>query len=281
MRLIIESGATKGDWRVVDSRGNQQMQILTSGTNVSTMPMSAIEATISDAATQIRQQGFSPEAIHLYTAGVITQSIRSTLSGLFNNLFPHSEVEILDDLTAAARAACGHQAGIAAILGTGSNSCEFDGEKIVKRVYSSGFILGDEGSAATLGKLFVADFLKGLIPESVAADFAARYPSDYATIVESVYRSNSSPSAYLGAFAPFILEHYDNPYIKRLVDDNFRAFINRSLRQYHIDRYPVGVVGGFGNALKDIFSRVAAEEGITISRYVASPIEELIKYHTL
>ena len=155
------------------------------------------------------------------------------------------------------------------------------GEKIVKRVYSSGFILGDEGSAATLGKLFLADFLKGLVPADIAADFSSRYPSDYATIVANVYRSAGSPSAYLGALAPFIVEHYGNPYITSLVDNNFRAFITRSLRQYEIDKYPVGVVGGFGNALKEIFSRVAEQEGVSVERFISNPIEELIKYHSI
>lgn len=280
MQLIIESGATKGDWRVVNADAVEQMQILTSGTNVSTMSMDAIQATICDAGEQIRRQGIVVDEVHLYTAGVVTEAIQRQVSEFFRPFFPSAEVEILDDLTAAARAACGHLAGIAAILGTGSNSCQFDGEKIVKRVYSSGFILGDEGSAATLGKLFVADFLKGLVPKVVADDFASRFRTDYATIVENVYRSTASPSAYLGGFAPFIVEHYENPYIKELVDGNFRAFINRSLRQYDIDSYAVSVVGGFGNALKDIFSRVATEEGVVISRFIASPIDELIKYHT-
>ena len=188
--------------------------------------------------------------------------------------------DVQTDLIGAARAACGHEPGIAAILGTGSNSCQFDGNSIVRRVYSSGFILGDEGSAATLGKLFISDFLKGFVPEAVAKDFARRFPSDYATIVENVYRNPDSPSSYLGSFAPFILEHYDDSYIKELVDGNFRAFIRRSIKQYDYQRYPVGVIGGFGYALRDIFTRIAAEEGIRISCFYPAPVEGLIKYHT-
>lgn len=252
-----------------------------SGTNVSTMPMSAVEAVVSDVCGQIIEQGIAIDAVYMYTAGVVTAGVRTALMQTFQSIFAGATVEIEDDLTAAARAVCGHRAGIVAILGTGSNSCQFDGEKIVKRIYSGGFILGDEGSAATLGKLFIADLLKGLVPKYIADDFASRYQYDYAAIVGNVYHSTTSPSAFLGGLAPFILEYYNDAYIRALVDDNFRAFIRCSLKQYDVDRYPVGVVGGFGNALKSIFSEIATQEGITLSRFISSPIEELIKYHTI
>lgn len=281
MRVIIESGATKSDWRVVSAAGEEMARFAASGTNVSTMPMSAVEAVVRDVCGQIIEQGIAIDAVYMYTAGVVTAGVRTALMQTFQSIFAGATVEIEDDLTAAARAACGHCAGIVAILGTGSNSCQFDGEKIVKRIYSGGFILGDEGSAATLGKLFIADLLKGLVPKYIADDFASRYQYDYAAIVGNVYHSTTSPSAFLGGLAPFILEYYNDAYIRALVDDNFRAFIRRSLKQYDVDRYPVGVVGGFGNALKSIFSEIATQEGITLSRFISSPIEELIKYHTI
>ncbi|MBO7343336.1 MAG: ATPase [Alistipes sp.] len=281
MKLIVESGATKGDWRVVGDGGEAVASFRTAGTNVSTMPLAAVNDIVRTICEDIASAGYAISEVYMYTAGVVTERVVVALSQLFRRMLSCDKVEICDDLTAAARAACGHQAGIVAILGTGSNSCQYDGEKIVKRVYSSGFILGDEGSAATLGKLFIADFLKGLVPEEVAADFRSRYPSDYATIIANVYRSEGSPSGYLGGFAPFIMEHYANPYIQSLVDENFRAFITRSLRQYDVERYPIGVVGGFGNALREVFERVAAQEGIRIARFISTPIEELIKYHTI
>ena len=279
MKIIIESGATKGDWRLISETDGSRSRILTKGTNVSTMPMSSIRDIIHAACKGIVAAGEKVSSVHMYTAGVLTPEISDELTGFFVEEFGDVECDIQTDLTGAARAACGHEAGIAAILGTGSNSCQFDGTSIEKRVYSSGFILGDEGSAATLGKLFVADFLKGLIPEYIAKDFSARYETGYAHIVENVYRSSGSPSGYLGSFAPFIMEYYEDPHIKNLVDGNFRAFIRRSVKQYEYERFPVGVVGGFGYALKDIFQRIADEEGIRISGFIKDPIEELIKYH--
>ena len=165
------------------------------------------------------------------------------------------------------------------ILGTGSNSCEYDGKQIVKNVRSGGFILGDEGGGASLGRQFVSDFLKGIVPEPVASEFAAKYDMEYFHVVKNVYRG-PSPASYLGSFAPFIMEHYDSClYVKCLVDNNFRALFERCLLQYDIEGKPVGVVGGFGFAYKEILLRVAQEYGMGISDIVSSPIEGLVKYY--
>lgn len=193
--------------------------------------------------------------------------------------FPEAEVAYASDLLAAARALFGRKPGIAVILGTGSNSCEYDGKQIVKNVRSGGFILGDEGGGASLGRQFVSDFLKGIVPESVASEFAAKYDMEYFHVVKNVYRG-PSPASYLGSFAPFIMEHYDSClYVKCLVDNNFRALFERCLLQYDIEGKPVGVVGGFGFAHKEILLRVAQEYGVGISDIVSSPIEGLVKYH--
>ena len=277
MILIVESGATKSDWRAVSRDRKEMKRVIAEGVNVSTMKASAIKDIISDAARQFAHEGISE--IYFYAAGVITDEVSAMIKEAFAESIPAASCEIESDLIAAARAACGHSEGIAAIVGTGSNSCLYDGTQITGRVYSGGFILGDEGSAAALGKLFIADFLKGLVPADIAADFAARYDSDYAAIVQNVYRSQTSPSGYLGSFAPFIMKHYDNDYIRELVEGNFRSFIKRSLKQFDTDRYPVGVVGGFGYALKDIFTKVAEEEGVRISRFIKEPIDGLVAYH--
>lgn len=285
MILIVESGATKSDWRAVSKDRKEMKRVIAEGVNVSTMKagtireiiLTTIKKIISEIDAQFAHEGVS--RIYFYCAGVVTEDIGAVIREAFAEVVPGASCEIESDLIAAARAACGHSEGIAAIVGTGSNSCLYDGSKIIGRVYSGGFILGDEGSAATLGKLFIADFLKGLVPAEIAADFAARYDSDYATIVQNVYRSETSPSGYLGSLAPFIMEHYDNDYIRELVEGNFRAFIRRSLKQYGTERYLVGVVGGFGYALKEIFTKVAEEEGVRISRFIKEPIDGLIAYH--
>ena len=274
--IICESGATKADWRVIEN-GIQKETELSSGMNVSTMKADIIEGIIKEAAERLPDGEY--DAIHLYTAGVITAGIQVELENILRRYFKAASVEIQTDLVASARAACGHEPGIAVIMGTGSNSCQWDGEKIVRHIKSGGFIIGDDGSASVLGKLFISDFIKGLVPEDIAAAYAEKFPHEYPDIVEMVYHNPGSPSGWLGSLCPFILSYYDRPYIKQLVDNNFKTFVDRCLRQYDIDKYPVGIIGGFGNALEDIVRPIFEENGIRIRAFIPSPIEELIRYH--
>ena len=285
-KIICEAGATKADWRVIED-GREIARHLSAGVNVSTMDRSVVADIIREAAGALASKaglgGAAPEgtfgAVHFYTAGVVTPALCEALTTLMKDCFGASEIEIQSDLMACARAACGHAPGIAAILGTGSNSCQFDGEKIVRHVKSGGFVLGDDGSASVLGKRFISDYIKGLVPAEIAADYASRFPSEYADIVEQVYHNPGSPSAWLGSLCPFILSHYGHPYVQRLVDGNFQAFIDRSLRQYDVDRYPVGIIGGFGNACRDILRPLFEAADIRIRAFIPAPIEELVKYH--
>ncbi len=277
MKVIVESGATKSDWRVFSAEGQQTGRHILSGINVSTSSMDHNLATLAAGLEAIGSQEL--EGIYFYTAGVVTDEIRELFSGFILQRIRVGEVEVCTDLVAAARAVCGRQSGIAAILGTGSNTCFYDGKDVSQKVRSGGYIIGDEGSGAVLGKLFIADFIKGLIPAEVAEDFASRYDASYAGIVEKVYRS-ATPAQTLGSLAPFILSHYDNDYVRGLVDGNFRSFINRSLKRYDTERYPVGVVGGFGWACKDILSRLCAEEGVRLGTFLPEPIDGLIRYHS-
>ncbi|MCQ2178404.1 MAG: ATPase, partial [Bacteroidales bacterium] len=251
MIIIVESGATKTAWCSVAADGSQ-ISVRTAGINIAVMRQEAINAIINEAAPQLNPSGEKVSEVHYYAAGLIIPEgvkVPDQVVALDNELkkfFPEAEMEYASDLLDAARAVCGHKPGIAAIMGTGSNSCLFDGEKIVKNVRSAGFILGDEGGGARLGKLFMADFLKGIVPEPVSSEFARDFKVDYMTVVQNVYKSEA-PSKYLGSFAPWILERYDScDYVRKLVDDNFRAFIERARSQYDIRKYPVGVVGGFG-----------------------------------
>lgn len=285
MIIIAESGATKTDWCSVASDGSV-ISVRTAGMNIATMPMEAIKAIINEAAPQLNPKSEDVTGIHYYAAGLIIPEgekippVAKNLDASLKEFFPKAEMEYASDLLDAARSVCGHKPGIAAIMGTGSNSCFYDGKNIVKNVRSAGFILGDEGGGACLGKMFMADFLKGLVPEPISTEFASEFQVDYFTVVQNVYKS-AAPSRYLGEFAPWIMARYDrSEYVKELVDRNFRNFIERALSQYDIKNYPVGVVGGFGFAHQERFKKVAAEYGIRFSTIISNPIEGLIKYHT-
>ncbi len=275
-KIIVESGATKSDWRVLGQDGREVKRFLRAGTNVSSMKLEDIKSTLTEA---FASEGLEKAAgFYLYTAGVVTPEIADELVKHLRSLAQIDEIEINNDLMGAARGACGHEPGIAAILGTGSNTCFYDGSTLSQKVYSGGYVIGDEGSGASLGKLFLADFIKGLVPDEIARDFAKEFDSSYAGIVQGVYRS-ASPSGYLGSLAPFILRHYSHPYAKALVDKNFQSFIDRSLLRYDTARYPVGIVGGFGWACKDIITPLLDKAGIKVSRFIKAPIEGLCEYH--
>lgn len=325
MELIIESGATKSDWIVISRHKKREIkQFTTEGLNVSAMPMNSIAKIIEDAGEKLLltepdlyndpyQEAQGPnnglhtgvnnklhtgpiEKIYLYLAGVASEENKEQLNKLLlYHISPSAKVEIETDLMAAARGICGRNPGIIGILGTGSNACFYDGRQVVDKINPGGYILGDEGSAACLGKLFISDYIKGLIPEEVARDFQNKqiseknHISDYARIIEQVYKSET-PSKYLGSLAPFILKHYNNPYIKEIVDNNIRSFFRRLLipllernipKQCSIggEKLPIGIMGGFGLTCKEIIKRIAEEFNVEITSFYSSPIEGLIRYH--
>lgn len=285
MIIIAESGATKTDWCAA-APGKEPVIVKTAGMNLATMSDEAIGAIVLEAADAFRKAGVTGgiEEIHYYVAGLIVgegEKVPPQAVGLdkvFRGLFPEAEIEYASDLLDAARAVCGHAPGIAAILGTGSNLCFYDGTAVSQPVRSGGYIIGDEGGGAVLGKLFLADYIKGLVPEPVASEFSSSHDATYEGIVNFVYKS-PAPASALGSLAPWLLERYDNPYVKGLIDRNFQAFIDRSLSHCDTTQYPVGVVGGWGYACRDIFTRLCAAKGIKTGRFEPEPISGLLKYH--
>ena len=271
MILIAESGATKTDWCLLGPEGPVK-RLQTPGMNLSTISAESNAEVFAESVAQFTRV----EEVHFYAAGLL--EFPTELDREFRVRFPQATFEYASDLLAAARSACGHGEGIAAILGTGSNTCHYDGEKIVRNIHGGGFIIGDEGSAAALGRLFLCDLVKELVPEEIVRAFAASHETEYAAVVRNVYKS-PAPSRYLGSLAPFLLEHRGNAYVDALIDRNFRDLFERALVRY--GRLPVGVVGGFGCACRTELERLGAEYGLTFSRFIPSPMEGLIAYHGL
>ena len=272
MILLVDSGATKAEWCVLDG-SDVRDRFVTPGLNLSTQTQEATSAILQEAVTRLKSQGGRIREVHFFGAGLLDGD-----TSPLQALFPGADIEAASDLLAAARAVCGREPGIACILGTGSNSCLYDGKQIVRNVHPCGFILGDEGSAACLGKRFIGAFLKGWVPEAVAKAFSAVHEADYQTVVQHVYRGEA-PSRYLGSFAPWILQWYGgDPWMTKLIEDNLRDFVEGFLRQYDPARYPVGVVGGFGAACEPILRALAPD--LTFSRFLARPMDGLIAYYS-
>lgn len=277
MKIIVEAGATKGDWRIIDAAGRETAMHFP-GMNVSTMPMEHVLEVLSGALESIGIK--EADGIYIYVAGIVTPQVTRQLTDCIEQHLKAGEIDIQNDLMAAARAVCGHEKGVVAILGTGSNTCFYDGVSVSQKVRSGGYIIGDEGGGAALGKQFLSDFIKGLVPEDLAADFASGHDASYEGIVNFVYKS-PAPAGALGSLAPWLLERYSHPYVKSLIDGNFLSFINRSLRHYNTADYPVGVVGGWGWACRDIFCRLCLEHGVRPGRFEREPIGGLVKYHSV
>lgn len=275
MRLIADSGSTKVDWRAISDDGTVK-SIYTEGIN----PVFQTKDYIVDIFKQklLPELGSGVKEIYFYGAGVLSPEISQTLSDAFKEVFPDSVCYAASDILAAARALCGHDAGIACILGTGGNTSFYDGKEITKGVKAGGFILGDEASGGVLGRKLVADFIKGLLPKEIEEEFVKRYDLDYPKIVAKVYKE-PLPSRFLASFSPFINEFKSHPHIANLIRTSFDEFFTRNIYQYDYKNYTVNIVGSIAHYYEDILREVAASRGVTIGKILKSPIDALVEYH--
>ena len=284
MILIAESGATKISWALVEPSTGLCRECRTSGINVSVMDRRSM-ASILDKACQelfiVDSQSTNPEdvkQIFFYAAGLVADKSEPELQELIHSCFPNAEIEFNSDMVAAARAIWADEPGIVSILGTGSNTCFYDGKNVHFNVRSGGFILGDEGSGAVLVRNFISDLLKNKVPKEIAGPFCKEFDASYETIVHNIYRGEA-PSRYLASFVPFILEFIDHPYMDKLVNENFEAYIQRSVLTYDVSSYEVGVVGTFGWMLENKLIDLGLKHGIRFTGFVKNPIDRLIPYH--
>ena len=222
--------------------------------------------------------------IVFYGAGLVSEESTASLRSCLEMWCPFASVEFHSDILAAARALFGDGSGVVAIMGTGSNSCLYENGQIVKNIRPGGYVLGDEGSGVALGRAFLADFVKGLLPESIESEFSAQTGLDYSGIVRKVYREQAA-SAFMASLAPFVLSHMDEPYIRSMVRDCLESFVKRALSRYagyagdRAAACKVGVVGSFGCACEDMLREIGREYGLEFVAFLKSPIDQLVKYH--
>ena len=269
MILIADSGSTKIDWCLLNGK-KKVAQIFTTGMNA--LLMTELMPSL---------QGYEVTEIFYYGAGIISDEIKNQVKNALKRNLPNvTKIEVDTDLLAAARALCQHEPGIACILGTGSNSCYYDGEKVVDNVSPLGYILGDEGSGAVLGKLLVGDVLKKQLPEHLCEKFLKEYNLDRNTIIDRVYRKPAA-NRFLAQFAPFLEHNIEEPSIHALVLRSFTDFFVRNVASYpNYKELPCNFVGSIALLQKDILAEAASKLGITIGNIIQAPMEGLIKYHS-
>lgn len=284
IQIIADSGSTKTDWCLVEGI-HVVAQVSTSGINPITnsreqcaevverelLPqLKTIVATEGDSVASI-------EALHFYGAGCIGAYAES-MKQVLKSCFPQADVEVNTDLLGAARALFGHDKGIACILGTGANTGLYDGRQIADNIPPMGYILGDEGGGAALGKLFLNALYKRRLPASLLAAFEQEMHLTLADIIDHVYRRPMA-NRFLASLSPFIACHIGMPELQALVRENFRAFFRHSIRPYLMDSPEVGVVGSIASVYKDLLCEVAMEENVAIRKILPKPMPGLTAYH--
>ena len=278
MILIADSGSTKTDWCVVEN-GLLVQQIFTKGTN----PFFQSEEEISnEIATALLPELKTDEfdAVYFYGAGCgFPDKIEIVHRAISKQLKVKGNVEVATDMLAAARGLCGREAGIACIMGTGSNSCYYDGENIVANVSPLGFILGDEGSGACLGKLMVGDLLKNQMNPGLKEKFLKQFDLTPADIIDRVYRK-PFPNRFLASLSPFLAQNINEPCVHELVLNSFKAFFKRNIMQYeNYQNLKVNLIGSVAFYYKEVLAEAAEAMGIQLGTIIQSPMEGLIKYH--
>ena len=279
MILIADSGSTKIDWCLLNGK-KKVAQIFTTGMNALLMTEEEMaECIMNELMPSLR--GYDVTEIYYYGAGIISDEIKNQVINALKRNMPHvNKIEVDTDLLAAARALCQREPGIACILGTGSNSCYYDGERVVDNVSPLGYILGDEGSGAVLGKLLVGDVLKKQLPEHLCEKFLKEYNLDRNTIIDRVYRKPAA-NRFLAQFAPFLEHNIDEPSIKAIVMRSFTDFFTRNVAKYpNYKELPCNFVGSIALLQKDTLVEAASKLGITIGTIIQAPMEGLIKYHS-
>ncbi len=275
MHLIADSGSTKVDWRAISRDGSVQ-EITTAGINPFFQTEQQIIYELQHCLLPVI--GADVFQIHFYGAGVSSVNQVKILQTCFSEVFPKAEINAYSDLFAAARALCGSKPGIAGIIGTGSNSCFYDGTDIVDNVPACGFILGDEGSGAVLGKKLLSDYLKRQLPNNLLTLFNDEFNLTYTAVVEKVYKQ-PFPNRYLATFSQFLNKNKNNPYVDNLLRVSFEEFFTKNIMQYDYKKYPVNLVGSVAFYYKDILTQVADKLGINLGLIIQSPISGLVEYH--
>ena len=279
MILIADCGSTKIDWCLLNNN-KVEKQVFTLGVNAVMLTEEEMRQRFAEQLMpELSDYAASIEAVYFYGAGCIAAEVCGNVARAIRANIPAPVIEVYTDLLAAARALCGHKPGIACIMGTGSNSCLYDGSSIVANVSPLGFILGDEGSGAVLGRLFLGDVLKKQLPAEVCARFLDEYNLDLLGIIKRVYKE-PQPNRFLASVTPFISKNIAVPEIHELVLNSFRAFFRRNVKQYEAYRQlEVNFIGSIAYYFRDVLAEAAEAEGCRIGNIVKSPMEGLIKFH--
>lgn len=285
MILIADSGSTKTDWCLYN-KSTVLLNIQTQGINPYHQTEEAIEEVLrEELLPQLEAQSSRLKAqssgfkVIFYGSGCANETACNRVKEAIAKVVSTDDITIHSDLLGAARALCGHEEGIACVLGTGSNSCLYNGKEITANIPPLGYILGDEGSSAVLGRRLVGDCLKNQLPEAVRKEFLSEYKLTQEIILEKVYRQPLA-NRFLASLTPFLSKHKEVPEVHTLLVESFVDFFVRNVKQYRRPWLPIHFVGSIATAFSTELKEAAESLGMELGTIMQSPMEGLIKYHS-
>jgi glucosamine kinase len=274
--LIADSGATKAEWCLLNN--GEKKILFTQGISPYFLNTDQIANLLrEELAAKIKD--ITIEHIFYYGTGCSNIENAKSIKNALKKVFPEAQINVNTDLMAAARAACGHGKGIACILGTGSNSCYYNGKNIVKNSPGIGYILGDEGSGAYLGKKVVQYYLYNTFDEDLRARFDARFVTTTSEILDNVYKK-PLPNRYLASFTLFLVENRGHYMIENIIEDGLNDFFFQHLCKYgEVWKYPANFIGSVAYGFKDVITELCNSYEFELGRVLKNPMEGLVKYH--
>jgi len=278
MHLIADSGSSKTDW-VVCKADKILQKLETKGFNPYYYTSDTLDKLLEqDLLPKLKHHEVS--SIFFYGSGCSTETNQDIIYRSLRKGFKNAKIEINHDLLGAARSLFGKQAGIAAILGTGSNSAVYNGKNITHNIPSVGYFFGDEGSGSNLGKRLIASYLKNEMPADIKKIFDSEYNYSFEYILKQIYNTDS-PVKFFASLTPFILDHIKTDFLHELVYSSFHDFFEQNICKYeHYEEMPIKFVGSIAFIFADILNEAAHDLGIKISAIRKAPMEGLIEYHS-
>jgi N-acetylglucosamine kinase-like BadF-type ATPase len=277
VKLVADVGATKGEWSLL-GKGNKK-SVITQGISPYFLNTEEIVAILQKELLPGLKNNL-PEEIYYYGTGCANPANAKSVKKALLKLIPKAKTEVTHDLMAAARALCGKKPGIACILGTGSNSCFYNGKRIVKNSPGLGYVLGDEGSGAYLGKKVIQYYLYGTFDDELRGRFDLTYMTNAPEILENVYKK-PLPNRYLAGFAKFLAENRGHYMIENIIEDGLNEFFFNHLCKYReIWKMPVNFVGSVAFGFKDVLQQLCDSYEFDLGQVLKNPMPGLIEYHS-
>ena len=277
--LIADSGATKTEWCLKDGDKDPIDKITTEGLNPYYHTAGSIRSVVSSSLLPSLDAD-NIKKVFFYGAGCDSDEKKQIVLEALQSGFGKADIHVYHDLLAAARACFFDEPGIACILGTGSNSCLYDGEKIAEHIPSLAFILGDEGSAGYFGKKLINSYFRFEVPDDLVDDLEKNYNMSLEHITKGLY-DNPQKSRFIASYGAFLGDHSDHPFIKSMLREGFENFITRIIMKYtDAEKYEVRFIGSVAYAHQEMIKEILEENGMKPGLFIGKPMDRLVEYHS-